>query len=121
MAEKIALEEMKCSRVTERAAEQCCEVLGTCCFHNAEHRLSSQQFCQGTVLVPAAKLTKSLTIPNSTLLVATLGGGGRKMSSSHISGGLSNFSDREHSQDILGFYMLCTVRLRIIKCVVINI
>lgn len=43
------------------------------------------------------------------------------MSSSHISVGLSNFSDREHSQDILGFYMLCTVRLRIIKCVVINI
>lgn len=78
MAEKIALEEMKCSRATERAAEQCCEVLGTCCFHNAEHRLSSQQFCQGTVLVPAAALTKSLTIPNSTLLVGTLKGGGEE-------------------------------------------
>lgn len=78
MAEKIALEEMKCSRATERTAEQCCEVLGTCCFHNAEHRLSSQQFCQGTVLVPAAALTKSLTIPNSTLLVGTLKGGEKK-------------------------------------------
>lgn len=40
MAEKITLEKMKCSGIEKGAAEHCCEVLGTCCCHNAEHRLS---------------------------------------------------------------------------------
>lgn len=41
------------------------------------------------------------------------------MSSNHISVGLLNFSDHKRSQNILGFYMLSTIRLRVIKYVVI--
>lgn len=108
MAEKIALEKMKCSGV-ERGG--CGAALGTCCCHSAGHRLSPWEFCKGTVLVPAAALSESLTIPNSALLLLLLG----ILKGCHIPVGLSNFSDCECSQNILGFCVLWTIRLRIIK------
>lgn len=108
------------SRRKKRAAEQGCEMLCTPCCTDEERGLSSWWGCKASTLV-AAPAPPVLNHRQRHPAGGCSWVEGRVMSSNHISVGLCDFSDHKSSQNILGFYMLSTVRLRVIKCVAISI
>lgn len=127
MAEKIlfqeiALENMKFSIVTQIVTQNGAV---KCCLHVVAKIRSTRWdldgFAWGAPLLPVTVLVWSGQPPNRHPAAQWVLTRGKSNVSNHISVGLLNFSEHKCSQNILRFYMLSTVRSRVIKYVVISI